>query len=128
MGRGDTLMAVMGRSTTTFVLLLLLTAFAGRPAAYCLMQGTVEAAHESHAKPAKACHDEAPAPATSCMVDLGTDAFAPSVDKSPVPPVVAVTVAVVPQVWAIAAPRLAPSLTTVAAFESPPASITILRI
>lgn len=119
----------MGRSTTTFVLLLLLAAFAGRPAAYCLMKGTVESTHERHAKPAKACHGEpAPAPETSCMVDLGTDRFAPSAEKAPVPPVVPVAVAAVPHVWAITAPRLAPSLTAATAFASPPASITVLRI
>lgn len=118
----------MGRSTTIFVLLLLLTAFAGRPAAYCLMKGTIETTHARHAEPRKPCHGEAPAPEPACMVDLGTDSYAPTVEKSPVPPVVPVAIAAVPQVWAIAAPRLAPSLTAATAYASPPNSIDILRI
>lgn len=121
---------LMGRSATTFVLLLLLAAFAGRPAAYCLMKGTLESTPERQAAHAKPCHGGAPAPEStpSCMVDLGTDHYAPAVEKSPVPALVAVAVAAVPPVRAIAAPRRAPALTRVTAYESPPSSIAILRI
>lgn len=118
----------MLRGLVIALLVLTVTAFAGRPVAYCAMRGTVETT--AAPQPAGHCH-QAPRPVRDqrpCMVDLGVDHLAPAAPAASAPALVPVVAADLGVVFAIASPRLAPSRLAVTAYESPPASITILRI
>ena len=114
------------------LLLLAVTAFAGRPVYVCLMESRVAAAPVAHCHtPKPACdhcgkHEAPVKPATDCMVDAGSP-VAPTLVASTVPVNVATVIGelVAPRVLVVSARTAVPAATR---FESPPHSIDILRI
>jgi hypothetical protein len=103
-------------------------AFAGRPIYVCTMEQMVTAAAEAPCGHADCEHCPAPQQSESdCMLDA-SNPTAPAVAKAEIAPAIPQLIAGLEVVSALLPAGRAPSLPPDVVYESPPSSITILRI